>query len=181
MWHYARLAIVATATLEQPDGESCWSQAMIVRHLRERGLEVSRATVGRALADAAVRLHRVRDWLNRAGDPQFWHRAGQVCRLCLDPPPGTVLVSINEKTGVQAKTRIRPDIPRRPRPGRSPRVRVQTARHRSPTGGRRSAALDAGHVSGHRGRIRRRNHPFGIDNNRSRAACASCNRFPVPK
>jgi hypothetical protein len=35
--------------------------------------------------------------------------AGQVCRLYLDPPPGTVLISIDEKTGIQAKTRIRPD------------------------------------------------------------------------
>jgi DNA-binding CsgD family transcriptional regulator len=36
----ARLAIVATVTLVPPDGESCWSQAMIARHLRERGLDV---------------------------------------------------------------------------------------------------------------------------------------------
>jgi hypothetical protein len=90
-----RLVIVSTTTLEPPDGESCWSQPMIVGYLRERGLDVSRATVGRALADANVRPHKVRGWLNRADDPQFWHRAGQACRLYLDPPPGTVVVSID--------------------------------------------------------------------------------------
>jgi hypothetical protein len=42
----------------------------------------------------------VRGRLNRADDPGFWARAGAVCRLCLDPPPGTVLVSIDEKTGI---------------------------------------------------------------------------------
>src|SRR5487761_135874 len=37
-----RLLIISTATSAPPDGESCWSQDSIARHLRERGLEVSR-------------------------------------------------------------------------------------------------------------------------------------------
>jgi transposase len=123
----ARLAVVATVTLVPPDGESAWSQAMIARHRQERGLPISRATVGRVLADAHVRPHKVRGWLNRADDPSFWARAGAVCRLYLDPPPGTVLISIDEKTGIQAKTRIRPDIPGRP--GRDARREFEYARH----------------------------------------------------
>jgi transposase len=100
---------------------------MVARHLRERGLPVSRATVGRVLADADVRPHKVRGWLNRADDPSFWARAGAVCRLYLDPPPGTVLVSIDEKTGIQAKTRTHPDIPACP--GRDARREFEYARH----------------------------------------------------
>jgi transposase len=123
----ARLAVVATVTLVPPDGESCWSQAMIARHLQERGLSVSRATVGRTLADADVRPHKVRGWLNRADDPSFWARAGAVCRLYLDPPPGTVLISIDEKTGIQAKTRTQPDIPLRA--GRDARREFEYVRH----------------------------------------------------
>ena len=61
--------------------------------LRARIVEISPATIGRILADAHVRPHKVRGWLNRADDPGFWARAGQVCRLYLDPPPGTVLIS----------------------------------------------------------------------------------------
>lgn len=122
-----RLAIVSVATLEPPDGKSCWSQPMIVRYLRERGLEVSRATAGRALADAKVRPHKVRGWLNRRDDPPFWHQAGQACRPSLDPPPGTLLVSIGEKTGIQAETRIRPDIPARA--GRDARRESEYKRH----------------------------------------------------
>lgn len=123
----ARLAVVATATSVPPDGESCWSQAMIARHLGERGLAISRATVGRVLADAHVRPHKVRGWLNRADDPQFWIQAGRVCRLYLHPEPGTVLISVDEKTGIQAKTRIRPDIPARP--GRDARREFEYKRH----------------------------------------------------
>ena len=122
-----RLVIVSTATSAPPDGESCWSQDSIARHLRERGLEISRATVGRALAEAKVRPHKVRGWLNRADDPSFWVRAGAVCRLYLEPPPGTVLVSIDEKTGIQAKSRRHPGIPARP--GRDARREWEYRRH----------------------------------------------------
>ena len=122
-----RLLIVATATPVPPDGESCWSQDSIVRHLRERGLEVSRATAGRALADAKVRPHKVCGWLSRKDDPAFWAQAGAACRLYLNPPPGTVLVSIDEKTGIQAKTRRHPDIPAAP--GRDARREFEYVRH----------------------------------------------------
>lgn len=70
-----RLLIIATATSAPPGGESRWSQESIARQLRERGLEVSRATVGRALAEARVRPHKVRGWLNRKDDPAFWAQA----------------------------------------------------------------------------------------------------------
>jgi transposase len=86
-----------------------------------------RSTVGRVLAEAEVRPHKVRGWLNRADDPVFWARAGQVCRLYLDPPPGTVLISIGEKTGIQAKTRKHPDIPARR--GRDARREWEYKRH----------------------------------------------------
>jgi transposase len=107
----ARPAVAAVATSLPPDGETAWSQATIARRLRERGLGISRATAGRVLAGAHVRPHKVRGWLNRADDASFWAKAGAVCRLCLNPPPGTVLISIDEKPGIQAKSRAHPDIP----------------------------------------------------------------------
>lgn len=108
-------------------GESQWSQAMIAACLGERGLAISAATVGRVLAEAKVRQHKVRGWLNRADDPAFWIRAGAVCRLYLDPPPGTVLISVDEKTGIQAKSRRHPEIPARP--GRDARREFEYVRH----------------------------------------------------
>jgi hypothetical protein len=56
----------------------------VSRPLQDCGLAVSTATVGRVLAEARVRPHKARGWLNRADDPLFWLRAGQVCRLYLD-------------------------------------------------------------------------------------------------
>ncbi len=122
-----RLAVVAVATSRPPGGETAWSQATIARRLGERGLRISRAAVGRVLAGAHVRPHKVKGWLNRADDPSFWARAGAVCRLYLSPPPGTVLVSIDEKTGIQAKSRAHPDVPGRP--GRDARREFEYVRH----------------------------------------------------
>ncbi|MGH3301265.1 MAG: transposase [Streptosporangiaceae bacterium] len=123
----ARLAVIATATSLPPDGESQWSQAMIAGHLRERGLVISPATVARVLAEARLRPHKVRGWLNRADDPSFWIRAGQVCRLYLNPPPGTALISIDDQTGIQAKSRKHPE--RRARPGQDARREFEYVRH----------------------------------------------------
>ncbi len=123
----ARLAVIAVATSVPADGESQWPQRGIAAHLRERGLVISASTVGRVLAEAKVRPHKVRGWLNRAGDPSFWIRAGAVCRLYLDPPPGTMLISVDEKTGIQAKSRRYPEIPARP--GRDARREFEYVRH----------------------------------------------------
>lgn len=122
-----RLAVIAVATSVPPDGESQWSRAMIAAHLDERGLAISAATVGRVLGEADLRPHKVRGWLSRADDPSFWLRAGQVCRLYLDPPPGTVLISVDEKTGIQAKSRKYPEIPGWP--GRDARREFEYVRH----------------------------------------------------
>ncbi len=123
----ARLAVIAVATSVPPDGEAQWSQAMIAGRLRDRGLAISASTVQRVLAEARVRPHKVRGWLNRAEDDTFWVRAGAVCRRYLDPPPGTLLLSVDEKTGMQAKSRRYPGVPARP--GRDARREFEYVRH----------------------------------------------------
>jgi hypothetical protein len=50
-----------------------------------------------------------------------------VCRLYLHPEPGTVLISIDEKTGSQAKTRRHLDVPAAP--GRDARREFECVRH----------------------------------------------------
>jgi transposase len=50
-----------------------------------------------------------------------------VCRLYLSPPPDTVLISIDEKTGIQARSRKHPQIGARP--GRDARREFEYIRH----------------------------------------------------
>ena len=107
-----RLRIVATATSVPPEGTSVWTHRLIARQLADTGISASQA--GRILADLELRPHRVRGWLNRADDEQFWVQAAAVCDLYLHPPPGTVVICIDEKTGIQAKYRKYPSQPARP-------------------------------------------------------------------
>ena len=46
--------------------------------------------------------------------PEFEERMGEICGLYVDPPENVLVVSIDEKTGIQAKSPTRPDRPRQP-------------------------------------------------------------------
>ena len=120
-----RLAIVATATSTPPEGASAWTHGMIAAHLAGTGISISQ--VGRILADLDLAPHRVRGWLNRRDDSQFWAQAAAVCEMYLRPPPGTVVICIDEKTGIQAKYRKYPEQP--PRPGRLARREFEYVRN----------------------------------------------------
>jgi transposase len=106
-----RLAIVAAATSVPPEGTSAWNCALIAARLAGTGISVSQT--GRILAGLELRPHKVRGWLNRRDDDQFWAQAAAVCDLYLHPPPGTAVICIDEKTGIQAKYRRYPERPAR--------------------------------------------------------------------
>ncbi len=107
-----RLAIVATATSAPPEGTTARTHAMIAGELAGTGISASQA--GRILAGLELAPHRVRGWLNRRDDEQFRAQAAAVCEVYLRPPPGTVVICIDEKTGIQAKYRRYPEQPARP-------------------------------------------------------------------
>ncbi len=120
-----RLRIVAAATSVPPEGTSVWTHALIAGQLAGTGISVSQA--GRILADLDLRPHKVRGWLNRRDDEQFWAQAAAVCDVYLRPPPGTVVVCIDEKPGIQAKHRKYPERPARR--GRLARREFEYVRH----------------------------------------------------
>lgn len=49
-------------------------------------------------------------------DPEFWEKAGDVCGLYLNPPENAMVWSVDEKTGIQAKSRVNPTKPAIPAP-----------------------------------------------------------------
>jgi len=120
-----RLAIVATATSAPPAGCPAWTHGMIAAELAGTGISVSQ--VGRILVGLELAPHRVRGWLNRRDDEQFWAQAAAVCQVYLHPPPGSVVICIDEKTGIQAKSRKYPGQP--PRPGRLARREFEYVRN----------------------------------------------------
>jgi transposase len=120
-----RLAVVAAATSVPPEDRPEWTHALIAAELAGTGISASQA--GRILADLELRPHKVRGWLRRADDDQFWAQAAAVCDAYLRPPPGTVVLCIDEKTGIQAKYRRYPE--RLPAPGRPARREFEYVRN----------------------------------------------------
>jgi transposase len=91
-----------------------WSVRDLALFLLERfQLAISRSSLSRFFRSIALKPHRVRYWLNPT-DPDFDEKAAAVCKLYLSPPPRTVLLSLDEKPGVQAISRRFPTRPARP-------------------------------------------------------------------
>lgn len=67
----------------------------------------SRTMVYRILSNNEIRPHRVKMWLH-SPDPEFRKKVTEICELYLNPPPGTVIVCVDEKTGMQALGRKHP-------------------------------------------------------------------------
>jgi transposase len=85
---------------------------------QEVGMSESQAHV--ILGRAQIKPHLSDYWMmSDFSRPEFEERMGEICGLYLDPPENVLVVSLDEKTGIQAKTPTKPDIP--PTPGRPAR------------------------------------------------------------
>ncbi len=130
------MAIVATATSMPPYPESTWSHRAIAQRVAGTCFtSVSASQVGRILAGLDLKPHKVRGWLTRRDTPDFWQRVAEVCALYLDPPEGAVVLSIDEKTAIAARSRRHPGHP--VRPGEPARQDFEYRRHGTFGGARR--------------------------------------------
>jgi transposase len=110
----------------------------------QRGVveHISRSHLQRILQAGDVRPHRVRQWLH-SPDPQFREKVNAICELYRQAPKGSVVLSIDEKTGIQAIERKHAD--RAPQSGRARRREFEYIRHGTQA---LTAALDV-----HSGRV----------------------------
>lgn len=102
-------------------GRALWSYgALAEAFVARRGhVQMSPSSAGRILRGAAIRPHRVKMWCH-SPDPLFREKATRLCELYVNPPPGAVVLCIDEKTGMQALGR---KFPVRPA-GRGREVRI---------------------------------------------------------
>lgn len=122
--HDERLRVVATVTEEPPDPDSSWTHQAIADR---QGNGMSADTVGKILKGLDLKPHLVRGWLTRRDTPQFWERAVDVCGLYLNPPLNALVLSVDEKTAIAARSRKHPTRPARP--GRTARREFEYVRH----------------------------------------------------
>src|SRR5882672_4749610 len=99
---------VIALTLERPsDGTTHWSARRIA--LRA-GMSIT--TVQRIWAEAGLKPHRI-ETFKFSTDPQLEAKIRDVVGLYLDPPERAIVLSVDEKTQIQALDRTAPMLPLR--------------------------------------------------------------------
>jgi transposase len=106
-----RLVLMAKVTQEHPVVDAQWSHSELAAAMAAAAIPISASQIGRILAADDVKPHLVQGWLTRRDTPEFWERAADVCGVYLGRPANAVVLSIDEKTGIQAKSRKHPGEP----------------------------------------------------------------------
>jgi transposase len=105
-----RALLIAKACTRPPDtGSGQRRERWTHRQLGEQvGISESQAHV--ILSRAEIRPHRTEYWVMTDFDqPYFEERCSEVCGLYLDPPANALVLSLDEKTSIQAKGLARAD------------------------------------------------------------------------
>ena len=116
--------LVELVTEEPPSGATRWTMEALAEQMAAHGVPISASQCWRICKALDLKPWQVESWMT-SHDPDFWEKAGDVCGLYLDPPENAVVWSIDEKTGIQAKSRInptKPALPATPATERSPRA-----------------------------------------------------------
>ena len=132
---WADVLMIATSDPKEADRPITeWTQREIEDEVVEQGLadSIHHTTIGRFLKVCDLQPHRVKEWMNRPDDPNFEQQATDVkeyqhAAVTGQLEEGEVVISFDEKTGMQAKERIEPD--EWMMPGQLKRVEFEYARH----------------------------------------------------
>ncbi len=100
--------IVALTCIEPPGALTHWTG----RAMADR-VGVSLTSVQRIWAAHRLQPHRLRTF-KKSNDPQFAAKVEDIVGLYMDPPAHAVVVSIDEKSQIQALDRTQPGLPLKP-------------------------------------------------------------------
>jgi transposase len=115
---------VVVATLEStPANATHWSRAKMAERA---GL--SRSSIGRIWKAFDLKPHRA-ETFKLSGDPLFVEKVFDVVGLYLNPPEGAVVLSVDEKSQVQALARSQPAFPMMPGMPERATHRLRPPRH----------------------------------------------------
>ncbi len=89
-------------------GYTNWSQRRIASELG-----MGQSTVQKILREDDLRPHKVEYWCGKSTDPEFESKMLNVVGLYLDPPKNALVLSVDEKTQIQALDRTQPELPLR--------------------------------------------------------------------
>ena len=97
--------IVRLTTQSTPVAATHWSTRTLAA-----ATQVSFATIGRIWRAHGLKPYRVESF-KLSNDPRFAEKLQDVTSLYLDPPKGALVISVDEKTQIQALDRTQPGLP----------------------------------------------------------------------
>ena len=98
--------VIKLATSKPKKGYSSWSQRRIAS---EAGM--SQSKVNQILNEADLKPHKVEYWCGKSTDPEFEEKLVNIVGLYMNPPQNALVLSIDEKTQIQALDRTQPILP----------------------------------------------------------------------
>src|SRR4051794_37206229 len=104
------LLLVKTITEPPPDGATRWTMEALAEAMAGEGVPISASQAWRICKALDLKPWQVGSGMT-GHHPDFWAKAGGVCGPYLNPPENAVVWSVDEKSGMQAKSRINPTKP----------------------------------------------------------------------
>ena len=108
--HDEVLLLVKTVTEQPPGGATRWTMDALAEAMAGHGVPISASQAWRICKSLDLKPWQVESWMT-SHDPDFWAKASDVCGLYLNPPDNAVVWSVDEKSGMQAKSRVNPTRP----------------------------------------------------------------------
>lgn len=104
-----RVRVMALACTKPDDASNQWTMTKLAD-----ASGFSRATVNRILNEASLKPHKIDQWCGKSPDPQFEPKQTATLGLYLSPPENALVISVDEKSQIQALDRTQPMLPMRP-------------------------------------------------------------------
>jgi len=124
--HDTRLKVIEIAC-RKPEKVTHWSTRELAKKVSEElSVDISHMTVQRILSSADLKPHQVKMWVT-SRDPDFEAKMVDIVGLYLNPPENALVLSVDEKTSIQALGRKHPPVPMSP--GKPERVDHEYVRH----------------------------------------------------
>lgn len=103
---WQRAQVVRLACEKPFTGANAWSRRELARVTG-----IGSTTVHRILDEASLKPHKIHHWCGKSPDPEFEPKQGVILGLYIDPPDNALVISVDEKSQIQALDRTQPELP----------------------------------------------------------------------
>jgi putative transposase len=101
-----KVSVTALACTKPQDNRNAWTQRELAK-----AVGMSKSTVHRVLTAGAVKPHKIDYWCGKSPDPEFEAKQAEIIGLYMNPPDNALVLSVDEKSQIQAIDRTQPELP----------------------------------------------------------------------